>query len=155
MSSNISTSLVEDLTPATGSIDMDALLNNIEKYIQERTVLPEGASTVITLWCLSTYLINHFRIYPKLIVTSPEKRCGKSTLLDLIEAFSYKPLLTSNMSTAVIFRLIDIEQPTLIMDEVISDLALIILVAPTKVIFRFNIFKLSNNEYYTSAGFVI
>lgn len=117
MTTNTSSSITENLTPAKGPIDIAPLLDDIETYISEHTVLPDGASTAITLWCLSTYLINQFRIYPRLIVTSPEKRCGKSTLLDLIEAFSYKALITSNLSAAVIYRLIEQEQPTLIMDE--------------------------------------
>jgi hypothetical protein len=117
MTSNTQNSITEDLTPATGTIDIESLLDNIEVFILKHTVLPRGTSTAITLWCLSTYLINQFRIYPKLIITSPEKRCGKSTLLDLIEAFTFKATITSNLSTAVIYRLIEETQPTLIMDE--------------------------------------
>lgn len=110
-------SLVEELTPATGIIDADKLLNNIETYISEHAILPEGASVALTLWCLASFNINSFRIFPKLTITSPEKRCGKSTVLDLIEAFCHKSLMTSNISPAAIYRLIDVEQPTLIIDE--------------------------------------
>lgn len=110
-------SIVEELTPAVGNIDMEDLLNNIEKHISEHVILPEGASTAIALWCLASFNINSFRIFPKLMITSPEKRCGKSTVLDLIEAFSNRSLMTSNMTSAAIFRLIDSWQPTLIIDE--------------------------------------
>ena len=96
---------------------IEVLLNNIEKYISEHAILPKGASTAITLWCLATYNINNFRIFPKLTIYSPEKRCGKSTVLDLIEAFCLKALITSNISMAAIYRLIEEEQPTLIIDE--------------------------------------
>jgi len=112
-----STSLVEDLKPATGSVDIEVLLDNIEGYISKHAILPDGASTAIALWCLATYNINYFRIFPKLLISSPEKRCGKSTVLDLIEIFSYKSLMTSNMSPASIYRVIEIDQPTLIIDE--------------------------------------
>ena len=110
-------SIVEDLTPATGTVDIELLLDNIDKYISAHAILPKGASAAITLWCLASYNINCFRILPRLAITSPEKRCGKSTVLDLIEAFSHKALITSNMTSATIFRLIDKEQPTLIIDE--------------------------------------
>lgn len=110
-------SIVEELTPATGAIDADDLLNKIEQYISKHAILPKGASEAITLWCLASYNINCFHIFPRLFITSPEKRCGKSTVLDLIEAFSHKSLMTSNMTPATIFRLIDKEQPTLIIDE--------------------------------------
>lgn len=117
MTEENSNSLVENLTPATGPIKIEDLLDAIENFILKHSVLPDGASTAITLWCLATYNINLFRIFPKLLISSPEKRCGKSTVLDLIELFSYKTLMTSNMSPASIYRVIEIDQPTLLIDE--------------------------------------
>ena len=117
MNKETKSSNVEKLSPATGVIDADDLLTKIEQYISSHAILPPGASDAIALWCLTTYSINSFRIFPRLFITSPEKRCGKSTVLDLIEAFSHKALITSNMTPATIFRLIDAEQPTLIIDE--------------------------------------
>ncbi len=109
--------IVEELTPATGKVDIETLLNNIEGFISQRAILPPGASAAITLWCLAAYNINQFRIFPKLTIYSPEMRCGKSITLDLIETFAPKAIITSNTSTASIFRLIDECQPTLIIDE--------------------------------------
>jgi hypothetical protein len=40
----------------------------------------------------------------RLAVLSPEKRCGKSRLLDLIEATCYAPLITVNISAAALAR---------------------------------------------------
>ncbi len=110
-------SLVEDLKPAQGTINIEKLLDNIKDFIEEHAILPDGASTAITLWCLATFNINNFRIFPRLLISSPEKRCGKSTVLDLIEGFVAKPLMTSNMSQASIYRVIELCQPTLIIDE--------------------------------------
>ena len=115
--SNNTPSLVEDLTPATKNFDIETLLDNIENFILKHAILPDGASTAITLWCLATFCINYFRIFPKLVLTSPEKKCGKSTVLDLIEGFVHKPLMTSNMTAATIFRAIELCQPTLLIDE--------------------------------------
>lgn len=109
--------IVEDLEPSSGNVDIEVLLNKIEFYISQRAILPKGASTAITLWCLATYSINTFRIFPKITIFSPEKRCGKSTVLDLIEAYCFKSLITSNITMAAIYRLIDDHQPTLIIDE--------------------------------------
>ena len=117
MGTNSNQSIVEIIEPASGIINIDELLNNIEEYISERAILPPGASSAITLWCLASYDINIFRIFPKLTIYSPEKRCGKSTLLDLIEAFSSKSYLVSNITPAAIYRLINQCQPTLIIDE--------------------------------------
>lgn len=117
MAQNISKNIVVDITPPTKADDIAPLLNNIEKYISDRTVLPDGASDAITLWCLATCGLNLFNIFPKLTIISPEKRCGKSTVLDLVEAFSHNALFTSNISPASIFRLINERHPTLIIDE--------------------------------------
>ncbi len=117
MAQNISKNIVVGVTPSTNAADIIPLLNNIEKFISDRTVLPDGASDAITLWCLATYGINLFNIFPKLTIVSPEKRCGKSTVLDLVEAFSHNALFTSNISPAGVFRLINECQPTLIIDE--------------------------------------
>lgn len=117
MTEENNTSLVEDLTPATGPINIEILLDAIENYISKHAILPDGASTAIAFWCLATFNINCFRVFPKLVIFSPEKRCGKSTVLDLIEAFSCRALMTSNMTSATIFRVIQSDQPTLIIDE--------------------------------------
>jgi Protein of unknown function (DUF3631) len=50
-------------------------------------------------------------------ITSPEKRCGKTTLLRVIQALVPKPLLASNITAAAIFRTVEIARPTLLIDE--------------------------------------
>ena len=53
------------------------------------------------------------------MIKSPEKRCGKTRLLELIEATSSNPVSTVNASAAAIFRLIEQSnpRPTLLLDE--------------------------------------
>jgi hypothetical protein len=117
MAQNNSQNIVEDLTPSTDIVDIVTQLDGIEKFILDRAKLPDGASTAIALWCVATYDIDLFSIFPKLTVISPEKRCGKSTVLQLVEAFCARSLITSNISSAAIYRVIDKHQPTLIIDE--------------------------------------
>lgn len=52
------------------------------------------------------------------MITAPEKRCGKSQLLFLLANIVKRPLETSNISTAALFRGIDLWKPTLLIDEV-------------------------------------
>ncbi|HXG88943.1 MAG TPA: DUF3631 domain-containing protein [Vicinamibacterales bacterium] len=54
---------------------------------------------------------------PILVITSPEKRCGKSQVLMVLRSLVRRPLIASNMTPAVIFRFIDARQPTLLIDE--------------------------------------
>ena len=54
---------------------------------------------------------------PILAVISPTKRCGKTTLLTLLQHLCAKAELASNLTPAVLYRLIDAEKPTLLIDE--------------------------------------
>lgn len=61
--------------------------------------------------------MNAWRLWPKMLVQSAEKRCGKSTFLEVIEAHAQRSLMTSNISVAAIFRCIEAWAPTLLIDE--------------------------------------
>ena len=50
-------------------------------------------------------------------LTSPEKRCGKSTALALLKALTNKSVLASNISPAAIYRITELCRPTLLIDE--------------------------------------
>src|SRR5664279_5421175 len=71
----------------------------------------------IALWIVFTYCIDGAQTSPILAITSPEKRCGKTTLLDLLMQLVRWALSSSNITTAALFRSIDKWQPTLIIDE--------------------------------------
>ena len=47
----------------------------------------------------------------------PEKRCGKTTVLDLLALVVRRPLPTANVTTAALFRTIEVAAPTLLIDE--------------------------------------
>jgi hypothetical protein len=50
-------------------------------------------------------------------ISSPERGCGKTTLRDLISLFVPRRLLTENLSTAVLFRVVDEHAPVILADE--------------------------------------
>jgi putative DNA primase/helicase len=80
-------------------------------------VLPEHADTSIALWVLFTYLIEHMDTAPLLALLSPEKRCGKTTLLSWLSKVTYRPLPASNVSPAAVYRAIEKWCPTFLVDE--------------------------------------
>lgn len=70
------------------------------------------------MWCIATYVHEEFDIFPYLVVTSPTAECGKTTLLDLVKRVIFRPMSTTNISTASIFRIVDELRPlSLIIDE--------------------------------------
>lgn len=95
----------------------DELLDDIERLFDEYTILPTQAATVLALWVLFSYLFDVFSHAPRLLITSPQKGCGKTTLMGLLTALVLKPLAASNVSAAALFRVIESARPTLLIDE--------------------------------------
>ena len=100
------------------TVDGAALVAELVALIERHCVLPKGAAVAIALWVLAAYAIDSFRIFPKLLLHSPQKRCGKTTLLELLAAVMPKPLTGSNVTPSVIFRAIELWQVSLLLDEV-------------------------------------
>src|SRR5207247_4658957 len=48
---------------------------------------------------------------------SEHKGCGKTTCRDVVGLFVPRPLLTENLSVAVLFRLVEAHAPTILADE--------------------------------------
>ncbi|MDD3288854.1 MAG: DUF3631 domain-containing protein [Alphaproteobacteria bacterium] len=96
-----------------GSELADEIYSTLRQYV----VLSESATVAITLWVMLTYCFEQFTIVPILAIISPEKQCGKTTLLDVLERLVCKPLLASSLTAASVFRIIEKERPTLLIDE--------------------------------------
>jgi putative DNA primase/helicase len=80
-------------------------------------VLPDHAAVAIGLWIIRAWCDDAFSISPRLAVLSPVKRCGKTTLLEIIAKLLPRPLSTSNVTASVIFRVIEKMHPSLLIDE--------------------------------------
>jgi len=79
--------------------------------------MTDAEADAIALWIVASYLIDSFRIFPRLTLISPEKRCGKTTTLEVISALTKNSLPTSNLTAAAIFRITKQFMPTLLIDE--------------------------------------
>lgn len=65
----------------------------------------------------NTYFIDCVSTAPILALRSPEKRCGKTTVLSWLGRFVHRAILASNMTSATVFRVIEGWRPTLLIDE--------------------------------------
>jgi Protein of unknown function (DUF3631) len=72
---------------------------------------------VVALWVLHTHAFAACESTPYLLVTSPEKRSGKSRLLEVLELLVRAGWMISGASEAVLFRKIEKDCPTLLLDE--------------------------------------
>jgi putative DNA primase/helicase len=104
---------VPSLDPVNGVALLEALTAMIRRYL----VLADVACRAIALWIVHTYLMDIWSVSPFLTLVSPTKRCGKTTALLLIGALTRRSLVVSNLTPAVLFRVIDSVQPTLLADE--------------------------------------
>jgi uncharacterized protein DUF3631 len=71
----------------------------------------------VSLWIAHTFVYQRFTVTPRLMVTSPVRGCGKTTLLDLLEAICVRPLKSDSITAASIYHAVDREHPTLLIDE--------------------------------------
>jgi hypothetical protein len=97
-------------------VDGAALLNSIADAIRSYVVLADFVRDT-ALWALHTYLLDCFSVSPRLAVCSPDKQCGKTTLLDVLGGIVLKPLPTANVTASAVFRVVEAHRPTLLVDE--------------------------------------
>jgi uncharacterized protein DUF3631 len=100
---------------------MSALANalgDVEQFIRRYVVITDDQAVTLALWVLHTYVLDAADVTPYLLISSPEKRSGKSLLLDALEKLAHKPWRTVTPSAAVMFRTIEKDTPTLLLDEV-------------------------------------
>ena len=98
-------------------------LDYISQTIRDRVIFQsEYEPDAITLWIAGTYLMDHWTRFPKLLIVSPERECGKTTALESIEGFVFKGKMASSITAAALTRCIEKDAPTLFIDE--ADLTL-------------------------------
>jgi len=109
--------IFEEFEPWPDPVDGAALLDDLAAIFKRFVILPPHADKTLPLWCVLTYLPSSVDVLPILNITSPEKRCGKSTLLTVINCLVSRPLLASSITPSAMFRSIDLWSPTLLIDE--------------------------------------
>jgi putative DNA primase/helicase len=103
--------------PWPDTVDAAELLSDIAAAIRRHVAVPDGTAETVAAWVLHTYCYDAFMISPRLAITSPEKGCGKTTLLDVLACLVARALPTSNATVGAIFRVVETMKPTLLMDE--------------------------------------
>lgn len=99
-------------------LDGASILQEIAGVFTNCLTLPEHAATVLALWVVFTWLHDAFPVSPMLVITSPERECGKTTLLGLLRHLVRKPFPSANATAAALFRIVDQYSPTVLADEV-------------------------------------
>lgn len=104
--------------PWPDSVDGAVQYKKLCKILTRYCVLPAGGASAIALWLMASYSIDSFRIFSKLLIHSPQKRCGKTTLLEVLQGLMPRALSGSNVTPSVIFRAIELWRVSILLDEV-------------------------------------
>lgn len=98
-------------------------LDHIANTIREHVIFQSHRDAdAIAVWIIGSYLMDHWSRFPKVLIVSPERECGKTTALQAIELFAQNAKLASSITPSAVYRLIEQEAPTLLIDE--ADLTL-------------------------------
>lgn len=95
-----------------------AVLHRVGELFDTYVVFPSPeARDAVVLWTMHAWIYKAFEATPRLSVRSTEPGSGKSRVLDIVENLVPKPMNAVNLTPAVMWRLMDQGNPTLMLDE--------------------------------------
>ena len=94
------------------------LLDRVYAFVARYVVVGEHEAVAIALWTVHARVLDAFEASGYLEVRSPVRRCGKTTLLNVLALLVPRPWTTVEPSEAVFFRKITADTPTILLDEV-------------------------------------
>src|SRR6516164_7065958 len=103
--------------PWPDPVDGAALLDELRQLFNRYAVTPKHADVLLALWALHTWVFDSFDITPYLVISSPTRRCGKSLVLTILQYVCCRAKKNDSMSKAAIYRSVEVERPTLVLDE--------------------------------------
>jgi len=107
----------ERIEPWGDTVNGATLLDELREVFRRFVVLPKWGAEMFALWTVHTYAWQLRDVTTYVGVSSPEKRCGKTTLLGVLTELVHRPVAASNISPPALFRVIEEAEPTLLIDE--------------------------------------
>lgn len=103
--------------PAPAIVDGSALLERVLDVVDKYTVQPSShAYVALVLYAAYTHAAGVFDYAPRLLLTSAEKRSGKTRTMEVLGHLSHAPLFAANATVPALFRSLD-EPRTVLFDE--------------------------------------
>jgi hypothetical protein len=91
-------------------------LDDVDDFLRKVLILKSDHDySALTLWIAYCYSMTHFTFAPRLCFWSPEKRCGKSLALEVVANLLPNPLMTSSISSASLYRILDKDKSKVIL----------------------------------------
>jgi uncharacterized protein DUF3631/uncharacterized protein DUF3854 len=107
----------DDVEPWPEEVNGAKLLDELKQLVLDHVVIDQKSAFAVALWIVLTFVEEYADYMPMLTLISPVKRCGKSTLLAVLNRLVRKPCPVASMSPSSLFRTIEKSRPTLLIDE--------------------------------------
>ena len=108
---------VRSVEPWPEHVDGKLLLDALVQVLRLFVVLPVWAAETLALWIVHTFAFQLRDVSTYIGIESPEKQCGKTTLLTVLSELANRAVTASNISPPAFFRVIEDLCPTLLIDE--------------------------------------
>lgn len=105
------------LDPWPEPVELRAALDEAVEHIRRFVHCTTEQAQAAALYSVFTFTFRYFDIVPYLIITSPTKRCGKTTFLRVLLDLVCRPIPAVNITPAAIYHVVDAVAPTLLIDE--------------------------------------
>ena len=106
-----------NVEPWTEQVDGGQLFEEIFNTFQAFVIADKESIEVAAMWTALTWLTDYATVLPMAMITAPEKGCGKTVFLSVIEKMACRPLQACNITQAALFRAVDKWEPSLLIDE--------------------------------------
>lgn len=92
------------------------LYQQVAGVINDHVSLQPEMLSILTMYIYLTHLASNLKYVPLLGILSPEPRCGKTTLMEILEALVYSPKKTDNITVAALCKFTEMGH-TILIDE--------------------------------------
>lgn len=92
------------------------LYEEIYFFVKEYLILKSAEYHIYTLWIMASWLVDDFDTCPYLLFIAP-KESGKSQAILLLQHLCYRAVLSISVTSAALFRSIELWHITLLIDE--------------------------------------
>ncbi len=109
---------VEAVEPWPDPVSLSDVLNETVKVYSKYIKMTASQAVVCAIWPVASFFHHLLQIHAYLAITAPSRRCGKTTLFNLVTLFSRCSLqVGASVSESFVFHYIDKYAPTLAVDE--------------------------------------
>ena len=109
--------VVEETVPWENVVDGATVLDEAAAIYDVYVLMTQEKRDALTLWTVFSHAFECFGVAPILELSSPTKRCGKSSTVIVARYLCRAPLLSGNITPAALFLAIQAWKPTLLVDE--------------------------------------